>query len=90
MYNLIKLQKHDAFYQSREGGKCSIKCFNADLQCHTTKAVEKISHSCPLTDSLTNAQDDSISELCSSLKINKTQNIGKTRHEAFTNPWGSP
>ena len=32
MYNLIKLQKHDAFYQSREGGKCSIKCFNADLQ----------------------------------------------------------
>ena len=47
MYNLIKLQKHDAFYQSREGGKCSIKCFNADLQCHTTKAVENISHSCP-------------------------------------------
>ena len=45
MYNLIKLQKHDAFYQSREGGKCSIKCFNADLQCHTTKAVENISHS---------------------------------------------
>ena len=30
MYNLIKLQKHDAFYKSREGGKCSIKCFNAD------------------------------------------------------------
>ena len=53
MYNLIKLQKHDAFYQSREGGKCSIKCFNADLQCHTTKTVERISHSCPLTDSLT-------------------------------------
>ena len=41
MYNLIKLQKHDAFYQSREGGKCSIKCFNADLQCHTKKAVCK-------------------------------------------------
>ena len=56
MYNLIKLQKHDAFYQSREGGKCSIKCFNADLQCHTTKAVEKISHSCPLTDSLTDSR----------------------------------
>ena len=30
MYNLFKLQKHDAFYKSREGGKCSIKCFNAD------------------------------------------------------------
>ena len=40
MYNLIKLQKHDAFYQSREGGKCSIKCFNADLQCHTTSRAE--------------------------------------------------
>ena len=47
MYNLIKLQKHDAFYQSREGGKCSIKCFNADLQCHTTKAVEQNCDSCP-------------------------------------------
>ena len=40
MYNLIKLQKHDAFYQSREGGKFSIKCFNADLQCHTTSRAE--------------------------------------------------
>ena len=40
MYNLIKLQKHDAFYQSREGGKCSIKCFNTDLQCHTTSRAE--------------------------------------------------
>ena len=50
MYNLIKLQKHDAFYQSREGGKCSIKCFNADLQCHTTKAVENNFDSCPPTD----------------------------------------
>ena len=30
MYNLFKLQKHDAFYKSREGGKCSIKCFNVD------------------------------------------------------------
>ena len=49
MYNLIKLQKHDAFYQSREGGKCSIKCFNADLQCHTTKAVENNFVSCPPT-----------------------------------------
>ena len=49
MYNLIKLQKHDAFYQSREGGKCSIKCFNADLQCHTTKVVEQNFDSCPLT-----------------------------------------
>ena len=55
MYNLFKLQKHDAFYKSREGGKCSIKCFNADcgMPCHTTKADEKISHSCPLTHSLT-------------------------------------
>ena len=69
MYNLIKLQKHDAFYKSREGGKCSIKCFNADcgMPCHTTKADEKISHSCPLTHS----QDDSTSELCSSLKIKR-------------------
>ena len=49
MYNLIKLQKHDAFYQSREGGKCSIKCFNADLQCHTTKAAENNFDSCPPT-----------------------------------------
>ena len=40
MYNSIKLQKHDAFYQSREGGKCSIKCFNTDLQCHTTSRAE--------------------------------------------------
>ena len=55
MNNLFKLQKHDAFYKSREGGNCSIKYFNADcgMPCHTTKAVEKISHSCPLTDSLT-------------------------------------
>ena len=75
MYNLIKLQKHDAFYQSREGGKCSIKCFNADLQCHTKvveKVVEKISHSCPRTDgnthTHTDTQGDSKSELCSSLK----------------------
>ena len=30
MYNLFKLQKHDAFYKSREGGNCSIKCFNVD------------------------------------------------------------
>ena len=30
MYNLFKLQKHDAFYKSREGGNCSIKCFYAD------------------------------------------------------------
>ena len=30
MYNLFKLQKHDAFYKSREGGKSSIKCFNAE------------------------------------------------------------
>ena len=45
MYNLFKLQKHDAFYKSREGGKCSIKCFNVDcgMPCYTTKAVENIS-----------------------------------------------
>ena len=30
MYNLFKLQKHDAFYKSREGWKCSIKYFNAE------------------------------------------------------------
>ena len=55
MYNLFKLQKHDAFYKSREGGKCSIKYFNGDcgMPCYMTKAVEKISHSCPLTDSRT-------------------------------------
>ena len=60
MYNLFKLQKHDAFYKSREGGKCSIKCFNADfgMPCHTTKADEKISHSCPLTHSLTDSRMD--------------------------------
>ena len=63
MYNLIKLQKHDAFYQSREGGKCSIKCFNADLQCHTTKAVEQNCDSCPRMDGWTDTQDDSISVL---------------------------
>ena len=66
MYNLIKLQKHDAFYQSREGGKCSIKCFNADLQCHTTSRAELRLLS---TDPRTHTQHDSKSELCSSLKI---------------------
>ena len=30
MYNSFKLQKHDAFHKSREGGKCSIKCFKVD------------------------------------------------------------
>ena len=52
MYNLFKLQKHDAFYKSREGGKCSILCFNVDcgMPCHTTKADENNSHSCPLTE----------------------------------------
>ena len=49
-----------------------IKYFNADLQCHTTKADEKISHSCPHTDGWmdghTDTQGDSKSELCSSLK----------------------
>ena len=30
MYNSFEVQKHDAFYKSREGGKCSIKYFNAD------------------------------------------------------------
>ena len=75
MYNLFKLQKHDAFYKSREGGKCSIKCFNVDcgMPCYTTKADEKISHSCPLTDGRmdgwTDTQGDSKSELCSSLKM---------------------
>ena len=68
MYHLIKLQKHDAFYKSREGGKCSIKCFNADLQCHTTKAVEQNCDSCPRMETHTDTQHDSKSELCSSLK----------------------
>ena len=42
MYNLFKLQKHDVFYKSREGGKSSIKGFNAEnaMPCHTTKVVE--------------------------------------------------
>ena len=40
MYNVSKLQKHDAFYKSREGGKCSIKSYNTDLQCHTTSRAE--------------------------------------------------
>ena len=46
MYNLFKLQKHDAFYKSREGEKCSIKCFNGDcgMQCHTTNAVPEITN----------------------------------------------
>ena len=41
------------------------------MQCHTSKVDEKISHSCPLTDSHTHThtQGDSKSELCSSLKI---------------------
>ena len=55
MNNLFELQKHDAFYKSREGGKCSIKCFNVDcgMRCHTTKVVENNSHSCPLTETHT-------------------------------------
>ena len=70
MYNSFKLQKHDAFHESREGGKCSIKCFYPDcgMPCYTTKADEKISHSCPRMDGRTHTQGDSKSELCSSLK----------------------
>ena len=70
MYNLIKLQKHDAFYQSREGGKCSIKCFNADLQCHTTSRAElRLLSTDGWMDGRTHTQHDSKSELCSSLKM---------------------